>query len=295
MLPLARRRILVTRASHQASELAGRLRALGADPILIPTIEIAPPTSYAALDAALAQLATFDLLAFTSANAVHAFQQRARHLGIHLTPNSIRIAAVGPSTARALQSIGLHANILPPTYTAESLAATLAPTALNQRILLVRPEDANLHSGAPSIAAPGSPASGLGSLGWQDGWDVNPPTDPLSTILELAGAHITIASAYTNRIPTESLTAITHLFSDPARYPDAIIFTSASTALNLVALLEAAALTLPTAILRASIGPITSRTLRDLNLPPHIEAAEPAIPALTAALAAHFQNSSAAR
>jgi hypothetical protein len=54
--PLARRRILITRAPHQASELADRLRELGAIPILIPTIEIAPPASYAALDAALAQL-----------------------------------------------------------------------------------------------------------------------------------------------------------------------------------------------------------------------------------------------
>jgi len=260
--PLARRRILITRAPHQASELADHLRALGADPILIPTIEIAPPTSYAALDAALAQLTTFDLIAFTSANAVHAFHQRTQHLGVHLAPNSIRIAAVGPSTARALQSIGLHANILPPTYTAESLAATLAPTALNQRILLV------LAEGAAAT---------------------------LRSALELAGAHITIAPAYTNRIPTESLAAITHLFSDPARYPDAITFTSASTALNLIALLEAASLTLPTGILRASIGPITTRALRDLNLPPHIEAAEPTIPALAAALAAHFQNSSAAQ
>ncbi len=290
MQPLANRRILITRAPHQASELAIRLRELGAIPILIPTIEIAPPTSYAALDAALAQLVAFDLLAFTSANAVHAFHQRAQHLGVDLTLTSIRIAAVGPSTARALEASGLHTDILPTTYTAESLATTLATTAHGQRILLVRPQDThspfspNLESsGAPSIAAS------------RDRWDVNPPTDPLSIILELAGAHITLAPAYTNRIPTESLAAITHLFSDPTRHPDAITFTSTSTALNLIALLETAALTLPTAILRASIGPITSRALCDLNLPPHIEAAEPTIPALAAALAAHFQNSSAAQ
>jgi uroporphyrinogen-III synthase len=280
VLPLARRRILVTRAPHQASELADRLRELGAIPILIPTIDIAPPASLAALDAALAQLQAFDLIAFTSANAVHAFQQRAEVLGINLTPVPHRISAVGPSTARALEAIGLRSDIIPPTYTAESLAATLAPTARGQHILLVRPEDANPRSGAPSIAAS------------RDGWDVNPPTDPLTTILELAGAHVTVAPAYTNRIPTESLAAITQLFAQPANYPDAITFTSASTAFNLVALLEAAALTLPSTIVRASIGPITSRTLNELNLPPHLEAAEASIRALTYALAAHFENSS---
>jgi uroporphyrinogen-III synthase len=260
--PLANRRILITRAPHQASELAAGLRALGAEPILIPTIQIAPPASYAALDAALAQLPTFDLIAFTSANAVEAFHQRAQNLNIPLAPSPSRIAAVGPSTARALTSIGLHADILPPTYTAESLAATLAPNARGQRILLIRPEAPNQNPDAPP--------------------------DPLVATLTTAGAHLTIAPAYANRIPAESLAAIAQLFAHPTRYPDAVTFTSASTARNLVALLEAATLTLPPAILRASIGPITSRTLHSLNLPPHIEAAEPTIPALIAALTAHF-------
>jgi len=256
VLPLGRRRILVTRAPHQASELADRLRELGAIPILIPTIEIAPPASYSTLDAALAHLQTFDLIAFTSANAVHAFQQRAEVLGINLTPVAHRIAAVGPSTARALESIGRRADIIPPTHTAESLAATLAPTARGQHILLVLAENA--------------------------------PTTLRSALIS-AGARVTVAPAYTNRIPAESLAAIAHLFSDPNRYPDAITFTSASTARNLVVLLEAAALTLPATILRASIGPVTSRTLNELNLPPHLEAAEASIPALASALAAHFE------
>jgi uroporphyrinogen-III synthase len=257
-MPLAHRRILITRASHQASELAGRLRELGATPILIPTIEIAPPASYAELDAALAQIQSFDLIAFTSANAVHAFQKRAQGLGIGLTPAPRSIAAVGPSTARALESIGLHADIVPPTYTAESLASTLAPEAAGRRILLVLAGNA-------------------------------PPT--LRSALEDAGAQITVATAYTNRVPDASRAALTSLFAQPSSYPDAITFTSASTVINLLALLEAAALTLPGRSIRASIGPITSRALTDFGLPPHIEAAEPSIAALADALAAHFQAS----
>ena len=103
MTPLAHRRILITRPPQQASELADRLRALGATPISIPTIEIAPPASFAVLDAALASLSSFDVVAFTSANAVTAFQQRARLLGI--APQPRRIAVVGPSTARAVEAV----------------------------------------------------------------------------------------------------------------------------------------------------------------------------------------------
>ncbi len=254
--PLAGRHILVTRAPHQASELADRLRTLGAEPILLPTIEITPPTSFAALDSALTDLACFDLVCFTSANAVAAFADRARHLDI--TPTPRRIAAVGPATAHALEAIGLRADITPPVFTAESLGETLRPEAAGRSILLVIAEDA-------------------------------PPT--LRNSLASAGADVTVAAAYANRIPAASLTAACSLFSDPSAWPDAIAFTSASTARNLAALLAASGIALPPAIVRASIGPVTSRALAELGLPQHIEASESTIPALVSALAAYFAAS----
>jgi len=258
-LALTGRRILVTRAPGQASQLAERLRALGATPILIPTIEIAPPASFAALDAALAALSGFDLVAFTSANAVEAFHQRAQFLG--LTPAPRRIAVVGPATARAVAAIGLDADVVPPVFTAESLAQTivqtLLPEASGARILLLLAEQA--------------PAK-------------------LASALADAGARVTVAAAYCNRIPEGSLAAVAALFADPSKVPDAVTFTSASTAGNLIALLQAAGLTLPAAVVRASIGPVTSRALRDLGLPPHLEAVEPTIAALADSLAAYFQK-----
>jgi len=114
-LPLSGKRILVTRAPHQASELAERLSALGATPVLIPTIEIGPPESFAALDGALGALPGFDLVAFTSANAVQAFKERADLLGMMPAPK--RVAVVGPATARAVEAIGLRADVLPPVFT----------------------------------------------------------------------------------------------------------------------------------------------------------------------------------
>jgi uroporphyrinogen-III synthase len=282
---LTNKRILITRTRHQASDLAAQLEALGATPILLPTIEIVPPESYAPLDAALAQLETYDWLLFTSANAVEVFHQRryllhnrVPHLhaeGVKvghragdplsfsepqtMTKNEAerlpKIAVIGPATAKAVQGIGLTVDLIPPQYIAESLAAALTPQAPNSRMLVVRAAEAR---------------------------------DLLPEVLTTAGAEVTIADAYRNQIPPDSIPALQALFATPATYPDAITFTSASTARNLIALLEAANLTLPDTIIRASIGPITSQTLRDLGHPPHIEASEPTILALIQALADFF-------
>jgi uroporphyrinogen-III synthase len=253
MMPLAGRRILITRAPHQASELAGRLGALGAVPLLIPTIEIVPPASFHALDAALAGLSAYDWVVFTSANAVEAFHARAQHL--RLTQQPPKIAAIGPATERAVRSIGLTVDLLPAQYVAESLAQALVPQAHGKSFLLVRAAAAR---------------------------------DTLPEALTAAGATVTLAEAYRNQTPSSSIPALGALFDTSANYPDAIAFTSASTARNLAALLEAANLTLPDAVVRASIGPVTSHALRELGRPPHLEAEEATLSALAAALAAHF-------
>jgi uroporphyrinogen-III synthase len=294
---LAHKRILVTRTRHQASELAAQLEALGAIPVLIPTIEIIPPETYAPLDAALAQLDTFDWLLFTSVNAVEVFHQRRNLQSTEappaptsntptpntLTPNTPtpgapcpdsrtwastqpkippskpnpKIAVIGPATARAVESIGLAVDLVPPQYIAESLSAALIPHAPNSRMLLIRATEARDH---------------------------------LPESLTAAGAHLTIAPAYRNQIPPDSIPALQSLFSHPAHYPDAITFTSASTARNLFTLLETANLTLPSGITLASIGPITSQTLLDLGHQPTVEATEPTIPALIQALTTHFRQ-----
>jgi uroporphyrinogen-III synthase len=248
-MPLHHKRILITRTRHQASVLAAQLEALGAATILIPTIEIVPPASFSALDAALTCLRTYDWLLFTSANAVEAFHRRAQLL--HLTQLPKKIAVIGPATLSAANAIGLTVDLIPPRYTAESLAEALVPEAQGKSFLLVRAAEAR---------------------------------DILPEILTAAGATVTITEAYRNQLPPESIPAIQHLFSNPANYPDAITFTSASTARNLIALLETANLTLPPNITLASIGPITSQALRDLGYEPTIEAPEPTVHALVQSL-----------
>ncbi|MEO8735126.1 MAG: uroporphyrinogen-III synthase [Edaphobacter sp.] len=249
---LHQKRILITRTRHQASDLAARLEALGATPILIPTIEIVPPESYATLDAALMQLEAFDWLLFTSANAVDVFQRR-RNFSLH--PG--RIAVIGPATARAVQGIGLQVDLIPSQYIAESLVESLAAKVPGKRVLLVRAAEAR---------------------------------DILPEALTAAGAKVIIADAYHTRTPPESIPALQQIFSSQASYPDAITFTSASTVRNLMTLLEAAGLALPSVIALASIGPITSQALRVLGYAPTVEAVEPTLPALVEAMENYFNR-----
>ena len=134
----------------------------------------------------------------------------------------------------------------------------------------------------------------------------------LPETLRAAGAEVTIAPAYRTVIPADSIDAIRELFFHPESYPDAITFTSSSTARNFVALLEAAGITLPSEIvilsnakdlllegpaqprtpIVASIGPITSATLRGLGYRPQVEAAEASVPSLAENLVKylHFKN-----
>jgi uroporphyrinogen-III synthase len=254
-MSLYQKHILVTRARHQASELAAQLEALGAIPILIPTIDIVPPASFNALDAALTCLRTYDWLVFTSANSVDAFHRRAQFH--HLTQLPKKVAVIGPATLRAANAIGLTVDLLPAQYIAESLAAALLPEAQGKSFLLVSAAEAR---------------------------------DTLPETLRAAGATITIAEAYRNQAPEDSIHAIEKLFASPENYPDAITFTSASTARNLFVLLEAANLVLPPGITLASIGPITTQALLDLGYPPTVEAAEPTIPALVQSLSNHFAD-----
>ena len=252
MLPLANRRILITRAKGQASALALQLEALGATPILIPTIEIAPPSSYCAIDAALSSIRSFDWLIFTSANAVQSFVDRARLL--KLNPQAKRVAAIGSATAKAAADAGMTVDLVPPQAVAESLAKALKPHAPNATMLLVR-------------AAAGR--------------------DILPDSLTSAGATVTIAEAYRNVIPTKSVEELRVLFT--TNPPDAITFTSGSTAQNLVALMDAASLKIPEGVVLASIGPITSQAMREVGLEPTIEAGEATILALVATLSRELQ------
>ncbi len=137
--PLFGRGVLVTRPRHQAAGLMSRLRELGAVPYLLPTVEVRDPTDWAPVDAALADLARYQWLVFTSSNGVHALIRRLLAIGRDLRAlGSIQLAVIGPSTAAALRAHLLVPDFMPDVYDSEALAAGLRGRAAGQRVLLAR-------------------------------------------------------------------------------------------------------------------------------------------------------------
>jgi uroporphyrinogen III methyltransferase/synthase len=140
--PLFGRRIGITRPSAQAGAAIARTLELGAEPVLLPTIEIRPPDDWAPVDGALARLPDFDWVVFTSVNGVEGLLGRLWHTGGDARRlGSLRIAAIGPATAQSLERYGLRADLVPDTFRSEALAGSLVASRADiadRRVLWAR-------------------------------------------------------------------------------------------------------------------------------------------------------------
>ncbi len=133
---LAGKRIVVTRAPHQAGGLEDVIRQFGGAPIAYPCIAIAPPTDFAEFDDCLLRLHAYDWLALSSGNAVRAVADRARTMAALPALKRMRIAALGPATEAETRShLGRGADFVPSAFGAEALAREL-PVGERSRILL---------------------------------------------------------------------------------------------------------------------------------------------------------------
>jgi uroporphyrinogen-III synthase len=260
--PLAGLRIVVGRARQQASALSSGLRALGAEVIEIPFIEIRKPRSYQPLDSALKNLHDYDWLILTSVNGVEALWDRLNKLSLtnkHL--KHLKVAAIGPATRKAIEKHGVKVNVVPEEYVAESVVESLRNQVAGKRVLLARAKIAR---------------------------------DVIPRELCKLGATVDVVEAYETVIPQSSRTRLRAILKDSKRRPHVITFTSSSTVRNFVALLgksvwrgrprprKASPID---GIRLASIGPITSSTLREFGLTVDVEATEYTIPGLIKALA----------
>jgi uroporphyrinogen III methyltransferase/synthase len=125
--PLFGRRIVVTRARAQASELTAKLQRLGAEVVEMPTIRIEPPQDPGPLAQAVAELESFDWIVFASANAVTAFFAALAEAGLDARAlHANRICVVGPATGGCLERFGLRADARPAKFTASEIVETLA-------------------------------------------------------------------------------------------------------------------------------------------------------------------------
>ena len=258
--PLSGVRVLVGRARHQASALSSALRDAGAEVIEIPFIEIRKPRSYKPLDEALRQLHSYDWLILTSVNGVETVWERLNKLGLDgHKPRQLKIAAIGPATKRAIEGRGFKVNVVPQQYIAESVVESLRARVKGKRVLLARAKIAR---------------------------------DVIPEELRKAGAHVDVVDAYETVIPRSVRSRLNAVLKSKGR-PHVITFTSSSTVKNFVALLNLQSKHGPSKkilfrefdnIRFASIGPITSGSLRELGFGVHIEASEYTIQGLVAAI-----------
>jgi uroporphyrinogen III methyltransferase / synthase len=142
--PLFGKRIVVTRARAQASDLVRRLNELGAECLECPAIRVVAPESWGPLDAAIKALPSYDWLIFTSVNGVDYFFERLSAQGLDVRAlGHLSTAAIGPATAERLRCFGLNTDILPQTYQAESMVAAFAAVPVRDKhILLPRAKEA---------------------------------------------------------------------------------------------------------------------------------------------------------
>ena len=239
--PLLVQRILVSRAREQASALSQRLRNAGAEVLEIPFIVIREPESFAQLDEALRRTGDYDWLILTSVNGVRALFRRSHEIAVE--PSSLahlKIAAIGPATKAAIERHGLKVDVMPEEYVAESVVRSLRAKVKGQRVLLVRAKVAR---------------------------------DVIPQQLRDAGAEVAVIEAYETVVPRASAHKLQSTLQDREHPVNVITFTSSSTANNFVSLLGHKPGALD-AVKLASIGPVTSATLRQLGLTVDIEARE---------------------
>ena len=248
--PLFGKKILVTRARSQASQLTAKLENLGAEVMETPAIALADPAdNYAALDKALDHVADYHWLIFTSANGVERFFARlfksgkdARALGY------AKLAAIGSATAEKLRQYGLVADVIPQEYRAEgvveALKGKLPPHA---KILLPRAEEAR---------------------------EVLPDT------LREMGAEVEVAPAYRTVCGQVDGEALASELKEGRI--DMVTFTSSSTVKNLVKIIGSAEAL--KGVKTACIGPVTADTAKSLGIEPDIIAKEYTIDGLVEAI-----------
>lgn len=241
-------RVLVTRARDQAASLCDALLRQGAVPVRFPTIEIQPIADVTPLDEALDRLDEYDWLGLTSVNAVRILWGRlhARHRGL---PSELRVAAVGRSTAAALQEHGIRVDFMPDEFRGDELASGMRG-GHRGRVLLLRAQDGN---------------------------------EALPKALAAAGVAVDDLPIYRTVQATPEPEALTAL----ERGVDAATFTSASTVRHFCAIMGGNARRALGGAVIACIGPLTAAAAWEAGLQVELVPAEHTVEGLVSALLEH--------
>ena len=251
--PLFGQRVVVTRNLREAGKLSGQLRELGAEVLEIPTIKILPPTRNEPLIEAITGIGSYDWIIFTSTNGVeHFFDYFFKAFRDVRDLGSVRFAAVGPATAKKLREFHLNIDLMPETYTAAATAKAMlaAQNVENISVLLARAESANPE---------------------------------LPRLLEDKGAIVDDIAFYKTEPETADRNGAADDFEENSA--DWITFASSSAVRNFDARFGLAKRCADNPKLKlASIGPETTKALKELGLKPTAKAKEHTIDGLAAAL-----------
>jgi uroporphyrinogen III methyltransferase/synthase len=252
--PLFGQTVVVTRTRQQASDLSQQLEELGARVLEAPTIELHPPADWAEVDEALGRAGGFDWLIFTSANGVAFTRQRLMELGKDVRVfGGAKVAAIGEATAEAIrEQLCLKVDLCPKSFVAEALAEALVAgkEVEGKRFLLLRADIAR-----PILR---------------------------EKLQEHGAAEVRDVPVYETKIAAGLPPALLEALGE--KQVHWVTFTSSSTARNFVELLGADYRKQLEGVKLASIGPVTTGTMRELGLEPTIQAEAFNIDGLVAAL-----------
>lgn len=255
--PLFGKRIIVTRARAQASDLVELLEEYGADCLQCPTIAIREMEDYTPLDRAIAELDSYHWIVFTSVNGVDHFYKRLNRAGRDSRAlGQAKIAAIGSQTAAALAEKGIQADFVPAEFRAEGLLAGFGEIPQGTRVLIPRALEAR---------------------------------EILPEELTKRGAYVNVVPAYRTVIEETEADALKEALR--TRRVDAVTFTSSSTVRNFLTMLKGEDLqTLLSGVLIAAIGPITAQTAKDAGLQVEVMAQEYTVKGLADELIKAFTN-----
>jgi len=258
--PLFGKRIAVTRPESQAGEFSQLLSAYGAEPVIVPTIQIVPPVSWEALDRAIGRLEDYRWLILTSVNGVGPFMNRLRAAGKDARALAhLRVCAIGPRTAHELEAHGVVPDLIPSQYQAEGLLDMLGKEAVGgTRVLIPRAEAAR---------------------------------EILPERLTEMGARVDVIPVYRTVAPTAALDWFKEEIESGRIHM--VTFTSSSTVRNFVELMGGveAATRLMEPVPIGCIGPITADTAAEYGFPVAVVPDENTVPALAEAIVRHFAGS----
>ncbi len=237
-LPLHNKRILITRPKESAASLSKKLENLGALSLSLPAIRFVPAEDSASLNKAGEKLQDYDWIVFTSSNGVKFFLERLRKAGNESSLKGLKVAAVGPATAKCAEVYGIKVDYVPERYLTEALAEGM-PDVEGKRILLARADIA-------------------------DG--------KLKERLEARGASVEEIAIYKTLSDGSDTSDIKKMLK--RGYIDFVTFTSASTVRGLAKTLGEKYLQYLNKVKIACIGPVTAKAAKEMGLKAHVTAKE---------------------